>query len=255
MCGAMLQTCLLFAICKLSPGVYRLYGRAIGDLQKGLMPICTSQDCCCQCPSSCSRPLLTHASTKDPQTLTVKSISVSCGVTTLFIGSWCAQDFVCALCFLQFCGSSVIKSHCPSSRIPSLFAGSPRLGRLMWGIEPSQKCKNFFGIIVIQFLGHPPGGYRIWFYRDFAPTIFAASPLSLDVVYLFSVGFNSPLSMAIQQSIEILVFSQEEMRASPSTPPSWSVNVQDLPWASEYFIFLLQLESWNRHMSIICQWH
>ena len=77
----MLQTCLLFAFCKLSPGVYRLYGRAIGDLQKGLMPICASQDCCCQCPCPCSRPLLTHASTKDPQTLTVKSISVSCGVT------------------------------------------------------------------------------------------------------------------------------------------------------------------------------
>ena len=118
MCGAMLPPCLLFAICKLTPGVYRLYGRAIGELQKGHMPIRASQDCCRQCPCPCSRPLLTHTSTKDPQTLTVKSISVSCGVTALFIGSWCAQDFVCALCFLQSCGSSVIKSHCPSSRIP-----------------------------------------------------------------------------------------------------------------------------------------
>ena len=25
----------------------------------------------------------------------------------------------------------------------------------MWGSEPSQQRKNFFGIIVLQFVGHP----------------------------------------------------------------------------------------------------
>ena len=44
-----------------------------------------------------------------------------------------------------------------------------RLGSLRWGSEPSQKWENFFGIIVLQSVGHPPGGYRIWFYRDCTP--------------------------------------------------------------------------------------
>ena len=45
----------------------------------------------------------------------------------------------------------------------------PRLGSPTLGLEPSQQWENFLGIIVLQFLGHPAGGYRIWFYRDCAP--------------------------------------------------------------------------------------
>ena len=37
----------------------------------------------------------------------------------------------------------------------------PRLGSLMWGLEPSQQWENFFDIIVPQFVGGPPGEYRI----------------------------------------------------------------------------------------------
>ena len=29
--------------------------------------------------------------------------------------------------------------------------------------------ENFFGIIILQFVGHLPSGYGIWFYRDCAP--------------------------------------------------------------------------------------
>ena len=39
----------------------------------------------------------TYAPTGDSWTLTDKCGSVSCGVTAPFSGSWCAQDFVCAL--------------------------------------------------------------------------------------------------------------------------------------------------------------
>ena len=42
--------------------------------------------CCTQCPQPCSRPLLTHTSTRDSWTLMGKSLSVSCGVTAPF--SW-----------------------------------------------------------------------------------------------------------------------------------------------------------------------
>ena len=37
----------------------------------------------------------------------------------------------------------------------------PRLGSLMWGLEPSQQWENFFDIIVPQFVGGPRGEYRI----------------------------------------------------------------------------------------------
>ena len=42
--------------------------------------------CWTQCPWPCSRPPLTHASTRDSSTLTGKSGSVSCGVTALLLG-------------------------------------------------------------------------------------------------------------------------------------------------------------------------
>ena len=50
---------------------------------------CASQVCCSQSPCPCSRPLLTHASAGDTQTLKGRSGSVSCGVP----GTWCAQGF------------------------------------------------------------------------------------------------------------------------------------------------------------------
>ena len=30
------------------------------------------------------------------------------------------------------------------------------LASLVWGLEPSQQCENFFGMIVVQSVGHPP---------------------------------------------------------------------------------------------------
>ena len=41
-----------------------------------------------------------------------------------------------------------------------------RLGSLTWSSEPSQQCKNFFAITVLQFVGHPSSRYGIWFYCD-----------------------------------------------------------------------------------------
>ena len=77
------------------------------------------------CPRD--KPLPTHASTTDPQTLTGRSDSVSfslvhCTHKVLLMSS---KSF----CFPLSCGSSVIKSHCPSKSdflgILSFFAGFP----------------------------------------------------------------------------------------------------------------------------------
>ena len=44
----------------------------------------------------------------------------------------------------------------------------PRLGSLSWCLELSQ-WENFFGVIILQPVGHPLSDYGIWFYRDCAP--------------------------------------------------------------------------------------
>ena len=54
-----------------------LYGRINGELlQEGL---CHTQLCCTQSPCPCNRPLLTHTSTGDTQTLKITSGSVAVG--------------------------------------------------------------------------------------------------------------------------------------------------------------------------------
>ena len=48
-------------------------------------------------------------------------------------------------------------------------------------------------------------------------------------VYLL-VSSNVFLSMTVQQLVVILVFSQEGVRARPSTPPSWLISVNLYPF-------------------------
>ena len=88
------------------------------------------------------------------------------------------QNFVCALKDQHLCFLPVLWKTCNQIllALKAKFPGDsqslcqiPRLGSLMWGSEPSQHCKNFFGIIVFQSVGHLPGGYGIWFYCDCAP--------------------------------------------------------------------------------------
>ena len=60
------------------------------------------KQCYTQCPQPCSRPLLTHTSTRESWTLTSKSRSVSCGVPAPF--SWvlvCTRFCLCPprVCF------------------------------------------------------------------------------------------------------------------------------------------------------------
>ena len=49
-----------------------------------------------------------------------------------------------------------------------------------------------------------------------------ASPLLLDMAYLFLVGFNILLLMAVQQPVVIWVLSQGKMSTHPSSPSSWA---------------------------------
>ena len=144
----------------------------MGDLLNLLLPV----------PHPCGEPLPTQASTEEPPTLTRKFwFSLLWGHCSFPLGlGACKISFVpskTGVSFPQSCGSPIIKFHWPSRSdslgISSPFCQIPRLGCLMLGSEPSQQWENFFGIIVLRFVGHSPGGYGIWFYHDCAPpTIF-----------------------------------------------------------------------------------
>ena len=124
-----------------------------------------------QCPCPCGEPLPTHASTEGPPTQQVVLVQSPVGSLLLSSGSRCMQNFVCALQDWSLClplsrGSPIIKSRPDSLGISQSLCQIPRLGSLTWGSEPSQQWENFFGIIFLQFVGHPPGRYGTLFYRD-----------------------------------------------------------------------------------------
>ena len=132
------------------------------------MPTHNSQDFCCQWPYLRSRPLLTQASARDLQTLTGRSGSVSVGFLLLSSGSWYAQAFVCApykILFSpdlwKFCNQILLSFKVRFTRDSQSLCQKPRLGSLMWSLEPLQQCKNFFGIIFLQSVACPPGGYGL----------------------------------------------------------------------------------------------
>ena len=146
-------------------------------------------------------------------------------------GSWYTQGFVCALqdwslCYPQSRGRPIIKSHWPS-RSDSL--GIPRPFVWFPGLEAWYGAQNFHNSgktsLVLSFssCGHQLHGNWIWFYCDCTPPIIS---LRLLLVFpwgcIFLVGSSVLLSMVAQQLVAILVFSQEEMNAQPSTLPSWN---------------------------------
>ena len=151
------------------------------------------------------------------------------GSLVLSPGSWCAHFVVTSksLCFpilWKFCNQILLSFKVRFPGDSQFLWWIPRLGSMIWGLEPSQKCENFFGIIVLQLVDCSSRSYGIWFYHDCIPPcnhLVAASPLSLVVGYLFlCVGFSVLLVMVVHQLVANPVFSQEKMSACPSTPPS-----------------------------------
>ena len=91
------------------------------------------------------------------------------GSLLLSPGSLCRQGFVCTLFLPKVCFPVLWNSF---NQIPIAFKvkfpGSsqflcwiPRLGNLLWTLEFSQQCRNFFSIIVLQFVGCLLGGSMV----------------------------------------------------------------------------------------------
>ena len=74
--------------------------------------------------------------------------------------SWCTQGSVCALqesvspVLWQFCNQIPLASKVKFPGVSQSLCQIPRLGNLLWVLELSSQCQNFFGIIVLQFVGH-----------------------------------------------------------------------------------------------------
>ena len=90
---------------------------------RGFMSRGTFQDCCCQCPV----PVVNPCQPMPPQETLPHQLVVLVRSPEWFVqpssGSYCAQDFVCALqdwslCYPQSCGSSIIKSADLQVQIP-----------------------------------------------------------------------------------------------------------------------------------------
>ena len=160
-----------------------------------------------------------------------RSGSVSWGITVPF--SWvlaCARFCSCPP-RVQSLFPPVLWKYC--NQIPLAFkvrfpgesqslCGIPRLGSLMWGSEPSQQWENFFGIIVLQFVGCPLGGYGIWFYRDCTPT------MSLQFLLVFGsrVSFfnrfqHPPVNVCSTAGCDFGALAGGDEHMS-STLPSWT---------------------------------
>ena len=157
-----------------------------------------------QYPRPCGEPRLTHTSTEDPSTPAGGFGSVACGITASFL--WvlahvrfclCLQDW--SICFPQSPWKSY--NHIPltfKARFPGdsqSLCGMPRLGSLMYCSEPSQHWENFSGIIVFQFVGHPPGRYGIWFYcvAPLLPPCYSFFfVFGHEVSFFFFGGFQHP---------------------------------------------------------------
>ena len=94
-------------------------------------------------------------------------VSFLWGSLLLSPGSWCAQDFVCAfqesvspvLC--KFCNQIPLASKVKFSGSSQSLCQIPRLGNLLWVPELSYQCENFFGIIVLRFVGHLLGSSMV----------------------------------------------------------------------------------------------
>ena len=175
-----------------------------------LRPI--AQGCCYQCPSPCGRPLPTHASAGDPHTLRGRLTPSPVGSVLLSPGTWAhIALFLFPPVLWRSCNPvpQAFKVRFPGDS--QSLGKIPRLESLMWGLEPSQLCKDFFGIIILQFVVHLPSKIRIWFYGDCAlPTIslkLLLCPWMLGIFFL--VGSDVFLLRVIQQPVMILLLWQK----------------------------------------------
>ena len=104
----------------------------------------------------------------------------------------------------------------------SFHCRTPRLGSLTWGSEPSLQWVDLYGIIVLQFVSHPPSGYGIWFYCNCTPPTVSLQLLLCLWMWGIFFGEFQCLPAIDCSAVVVPVLLQERVSVRPSTPPSWT---------------------------------
>ena len=131
----------------------------------------------CQYPIACGGSQPTHTSIGHHSTLAASFGSGSFGVTAHFL--WVLVHARFCLCparleslfppvFWKSCNQILLAFTVRFPGDSQSLCQAPRLGSPMWGFQVSQQWENFFGIVVLQFVSYPSGGYGIWFCHDCA---------------------------------------------------------------------------------------
>ena len=103
-----------------------------------------SQDCCCQSPYTRGRPLLTHASAGDPQTLTGRSGCLFWGSLLLSLGPDAHKVFFMLSKCLWWVWGLILKCDCaPSTTFLQLFLCPWMCGIIFWWV-PTFSCRWLF---------------------------------------------------------------------------------------------------------------
>ena len=145
---------------------YPYYGRGNGNLfQKDLcwhaMPPRTAS-------VSVPDPVIGHCQpTPPPETLEHSQVSLLRGHCSFLLSPvytrfcFCPSRVSVSPVMWKFCNqiSLVIKVNLPGGS--QSFCSISRLGNLLWAPELLQQCKNFFGIIVLQFVSRLLGGSKV----------------------------------------------------------------------------------------------
>ena len=188
----------LFGLRWPSPGIYRLYGRV--NIPRGLhqldllLPVS---------PSLWWAPA-------DPGLHRRTSSALTRTFWFSLLWGHCSFPLGLGACKISFVRSKTEVSVSPvlwkfDNQIPLAFkvrfpqdfqslCQIPRLGSLMLGSEPPQWRENFFGIIVLQFVGQSPGGHGVWFHHDCAPPTISLRLLchwALGIFFWWVPAFSS----------------------------------------------------------------
>lgn len=133
------------------------------------------------------RPPSTHSSARDSQTLTGKFGTLFCGVTVPFpwvlvLTSVCLyppKSVSPVLWKLYYQILLTLKVRFPEDSLS--LCQIPWLSSLNWVLDPSQQCENFFGKIVVQFLGHKPSGCMVGLMATSSKWTYDTCPMSTTV--------------------------------------------------------------------------
>lgn len=158
-------------------------------------PMRTPQNCCHQCLCLCSEPQPSPASVRDPPLLSghlAQSLWSHCFFPWVLVCETLCVPSESGVCFprpAELLCSNLLQNYC--AQTPLVFKvvfseGSfschqtSRLGSLIRGSELSFLWEILGGIIIFQFVGHPPGMYEIWFYHGLPPP-----SISLWLLFVF----------------------------------------------------------------------